>query len=745
LLARPKLVALLAYLAVARPRGFHRRDRIVAVFWPELDQAHARNALRQAVHHLRATLGPDVLVARGDEELAVDPARVHCDVARLDDLLTQGREAEALELARGELLPGFHLSDAPDFERWLDEERAHIQRRVAGSAATLAEADAARGNLVGAARWARRAVEAAPYDEEGLRRLLRLLDRAGDRAGAVQAYETFARQLGEDLDVEPAPESQALITAIRARIESAVVAVGSADVPAGGDSPPREAVAAHVPPMDREPRSLRVPRFVALTLGIAAIVVAAWTTWSRLRDRDGLAGRDLRPSVAVLPLTNLSGTPAEDYVADGITEELIGELGRIGGLRVISRTSVTQFENSPLAISVIADSLGVGHVIEGGIVREGDRILLRVQLIRAEPEGHVWTERFDRDVRDVYVLQREIAESVAHALGAAHGAAEEHDPAASPRVRPDVFDFYLRGLRELNTLGFDRATAYLDSAIRRDSTFAPAYAALARAYLGEHAFDSLPASEAYAKGRAAAERALLLDPSSVEAHVTLGEVHVVNWEWTDAESDIRRALEISATRAEAHAAYAVLLCLVGRHDRAIEHARAALRLDPLSPKRSGGLGEILFCARRYDEAIEHLEMMAELGMPSYENLAHAYLWAGRYDAGLAAMRAAEEEFFPDPGRSSGLALAFAVAGDDREARRILGNIAQEGGGVGPVELAMAWAHLGERDRAFQYLEDAYRRHDAWLPWLRTPFFDPLRGDPRYGALIARIGLPRTDR
>jgi DNA-binding SARP family transcriptional activator len=218
LLRRPKLVALLAYLAAARPHGFHRRDRVVAVFWPELDQAHARNALRQAVHHLRAALGPDVIVTRGDEELAVDPSRLRSDVARFAELSVAGQWAEALELARGELLPGFHLSDTPEFERWLDEERAHVQRRVAEGAATLAEAEATRHNLVGAARWARRAVEAAPYDEDGIRRLLRLLDGAGDRAGAVQAYETFARRLDEDLGVEPAPESQALITAIRARI-----------------------------------------------------------------------------------------------------------------------------------------------------------------------------------------------------------------------------------------------------------------------------------------------------------------------------------------------------------------------------------------------------------------------------------------------------------------------------------------------------------------------------------------------
>ncbi len=218
LLGRPKLMALLAYLAAARPRGFHRRDRIVAVFWPELDQARARNALRQAVFHLRAVLGPGALLTRGDDDLAVNPALLHCDAAMFAELLADGRTAEALELASGEPLPGFHLSDVPEFERWLDEEREHLRRQVSAGAGTLARAEADRGNLVGAARWARRAVEVVPYDEEALRRLLGLLDRAGDRAGAVQTYEVFARRLEEDLGVEPAPETKALITGIRARI-----------------------------------------------------------------------------------------------------------------------------------------------------------------------------------------------------------------------------------------------------------------------------------------------------------------------------------------------------------------------------------------------------------------------------------------------------------------------------------------------------------------------------------------------
>lgn len=218
MLRRPKLVALLAYLAAARPHGFHRRDRLLAIFWPELDQPRARNALRQAVFHLRTSLGADALLTRGDEELAVNPARVRCDVVAFDELLAAGREAAALELVRGELLPGFHLSDAPDFERWLDEEREHLHRQTAIAAGTLAQAEEKQGNLAGAAHWARLGAEVAPYDEDGLRTLLGVLDRAGDRAGALQAYDRFARRLEADLGVQPAPETQAVVRAIRTRI-----------------------------------------------------------------------------------------------------------------------------------------------------------------------------------------------------------------------------------------------------------------------------------------------------------------------------------------------------------------------------------------------------------------------------------------------------------------------------------------------------------------------------------------------
>jgi DNA-binding SARP family transcriptional activator len=217
LAGRPKLLALLAYLVAARPRGFHRRDRLVAVFWPELDQAHARNALRQSLHHLRAALGTEAVLSRGDEDVAVNDRTVHCDVVRFSQLLEDGYAEEALALVRGELLPGFHLPDAPEFERWLDEQREALRRQAARAAVSLAHADEQANDVVGAVHWARRAMEFAPYDEEILRLLLRLHDRAGDRAGAVRAFDGFARRLRDDLDIEPAPESSALLREIRDR------------------------------------------------------------------------------------------------------------------------------------------------------------------------------------------------------------------------------------------------------------------------------------------------------------------------------------------------------------------------------------------------------------------------------------------------------------------------------------------------------------------------------------------------
>lgn len=741
LLRRPKLVALLAYLAAARPHGFHRRDSLVAVFWPDLDQQHARNALRQAVHHLRAALSPDVVQTRGDEELALDSARIRCDLVVFREMLSAGRATEALEMAGGELLPGFHLSDTPDFERWLDDEREHLRRQVVLGATEVARQEKETGNLVRAGYWARRAVEAVPYDEEALRLLLSVLDLAGDRAGAVAAYKKFTRRLEDELGVEPAPETRAMLDAICSRIDP----TSNGHHAHGGASKPPSPGA--IPDQDQHRRRSAPGRGRQMLVRFASgIVVAAgvgslWALSFLSSGADRTAVDDGLPSLAVLPLHNYSDDLREDYVADGITEELIGELGRIGGLRVVSRTSVARFKDTELPIAAIADSLGVEHLIEGSVARKGDRIRLRLQLIAAKPETHVWTDAYERGIEDFLLLEREVAQAVARALGVADTSSPLPVLLPPPVARPDAFDAYLRGLHSYDKLELDRARQQFDLAIRLDSTYAPAYAALSKVYLSESAFGSVTEWEAYTRGKALAERALALDPLSVEAHVALAGVYETNWEWPAAEGELRRAIEINPSHPTARIHYAHHLCLMGRHPDAILHATEARRIDPLSPVTNRGLGETLLCSGRFEEAIEHFQLMAELGMPSWEDLSYAYLAAGRGEEGLRTMLTAEEQFFPDPDRSEELAVAYAMAGHPAEARRILRNIAQDSIRVGPVTLALVWAHLGDVDQAFQYLEQAYERHDPWLLLIRFPMFAPLWREQRYSALIQRMGLP----
>src|SRR2546422_351736 len=217
-LAQPKRVALLAYLAAATPRRLHRRDSLLALFWPELDQEHARAALRQALHGLRHALGDGVLVTRGDEDIGLDAERIRCDVVEFARAAEVGRLADALDLYRGDLLEGFFIRGAPEFEQWLEDERARLKAVALRSATQLAERTEGHGDLAEAAQWSRRALRIAPLDEPALRRLMKTLDRLGDRAGALEAYETFAKRLTAELEADPAPETRALAGAVRERV-----------------------------------------------------------------------------------------------------------------------------------------------------------------------------------------------------------------------------------------------------------------------------------------------------------------------------------------------------------------------------------------------------------------------------------------------------------------------------------------------------------------------------------------------
>ncbi len=329
LLTQPKRLALLAYLALAGSSGLRRRDTVVALFWPELDEEHARGSLRQALRFLRRSLGEGIIVSRGEEEIGVDRGALRCDATAFMEACEGGRHAEALDLYQGAFLDGFFVSEAaPELERWVEEERIDLRRCAAASAWSLADRYRVAGDRSGAAALARRAAGFAPEDEGALARLIAFLDDLGDRAGALGAYDEFARRLKQEYDAEPAPETQALIRSVRERTaagfptRAAEPSVAAAEVVAGP-----------------APRAHRTLVYLAIG-GVVALIgyLAAFANRRPPFDPE-------RATVVVLPLEDLSGDSTQSYLASGVTEQLITDLAQGGALRVINRRTMMAYRN----------------------------------------------------------------------------------------------------------------------------------------------------------------------------------------------------------------------------------------------------------------------------------------------------------------------------------------------------------------------------------------------------------------
>ncbi|MDQ3996671.1 MAG: hypothetical protein M3303_06585 [Gemmatimonadota bacterium] len=390
-LAQPKRVALLAYIAAASPRRFHRRDSLVALFWPELDQEHARAALRQALHGLRRPLGDGTLESRGDDEVGVDEERVWCDAAAFEKAIDAGRHAEALELYRGDLLEGFFISGAPEFERWLEEERARLRRRAVEAAWALAESCRGAGDSSLAAHWARRGAALARDDEGALRQLVTLLGEVGDRAGAVQAYETFARRLAEEYDVEPAAETRALIAAVRTSEATPVVETRRPPKPA---DPPQSAVTGAQLPEVASPRNTNTPasrrRGVAAVAGMAVAVLAltlgavsGWGPLSALRrDRDAVALDPRR--VVVAAFSNRTGDTALAAVGELAAEEIRRGLELTDVVEIADPGAASRFAQpgrEAATARALALATGSGLVVWGAVYRQADRIEVSAHIV----------------------------------------------------------------------------------------------------------------------------------------------------------------------------------------------------------------------------------------------------------------------------------------------------------------------------------------------------------------------------
>jgi DNA-binding SARP family transcriptional activator/TolB-like protein len=479
-LAGPKRAALLSYLALARPRGFQRRDVLVALLWPELDQERARAALRHTLHHLRRSLGPDAIRTRGDDEVALDPVVV-CDAAEFERLLDAGDPAAAMALYRGPLLDGFFVPEAEEFEKWVERERSRLHQRAAAAAWELAAIKEREGQLAEAGSWARQGMLLAPDDERGLRTLMQLLERSGDKAGAINAYETFARRLASEYDAEPSDETRALAARLRTRSSTPVRQVAPA-VPAPGPAPAHliPEPAAVAPPRAEEPPPAPAPRrsvrrFAAVGAAAVVILIAA-----ALFRRGDAAPRGGEGSVAVFPFT-VRGSHEYDYLAEGITDLLSVRLEDatvfvpVDPRRVVSAARAHGGTIArPEDARPVVQRLGARYFVLGSIVEAGGRLQLLGSLYDADGTERATVQTPADDPRNVFQLVDTLARQLL--AGEARGASAELTRlAGSSTGSLPALKSYLEGERDLRLGHYAAAVGAFNSAVAADSTFALAY------------------------------------------------------------------------------------------------------------------------------------------------------------------------------------------------------------------------------------------------------------------------------
>jgi TolB-like protein/DNA-binding SARP family transcriptional activator/Tfp pilus assembly protein PilF len=753
-------LALLALLA-ASPSRAASRDKLMALLWPERAAEHARGLLHQAVYSLRKSLGEAAVISVG-EELRLNTDLVDCDVVSFEEALATGDPERAAGLYVGPFLDGFFLSAAPEFERWVDAERARLADARAGALEALAAAaeEAADHDL--AARWWKARAAHDPYDSRVALRLMRALETAGNVPGALQYAAVHERLLERELGIESAPEVAALADRLRRQAATAGRAGGGE---AGPSRPARTRSEASAPsqeppvpvpdsalaaPMEPAPPPSAQPRHRASRYAVSAALVLV-VAIGALRFGVGGSGEappapPAEPSIAVLPLANPD--PDDEVLAVGMTDELISSLA-MAGLRVAPSTSVLAFRGRPSDVRAIGDSLGVEYVLEGTLQRIDARLRVRVRLADARDGSTRWSERYDRELVDVFAVQDEIARAIAGELGLRLGS--DRGRALRPPGTPNIaaYELYLRGNDPAMLRSDSAALQALDhfrQAVALDSTYAAAYAGMARMYGRLIKSDAAPMSvrEMVALAEQAAMRAVALNDSLAEAHATLGLVRMAAYDLTSAEALLRRAIALDPASARTREWLVGLLLWTGRPEEALEVAARALELEPLSPSANAEYARALMANDRCDEALAQLEGLATLQPPLLRAApiaAQCYARKEMWEEAIAVLRPQAER---ERSARALLAYMFARAGRTDDALRVRAEFEERWRRLGrdAYHLAVVDAGFADGDQVLDWLERSLLagelRPGPGFMGLMDPSFEDVRRDPRFASLHARV-------
>jgi TolB-like protein/DNA-binding winged helix-turn-helix (wHTH) protein/Flp pilus assembly protein TadD len=496
-------------------------------------------------------------------------------------------------------------------------------------------------------------------------------------------------------------------------------------------------------PITAEVPGVRPP--VSETVALVA-VLAISTGWLLWRNRHPVS---VIRSLAVLPLENLSGDPSQEYFSDGMTDELITELGQIGELRVISRTSAMTYKGAHKSLPQIARDLKIDAVVEGAVLHSGNRVRITAHLILAPADKHLWTRNYDGEMGDTLALQKQVARSIAAEIRTELTPHEQSVLKKGTRVSPEAYDAYLKGRYFWNKRtadGLRKAIDYFQQAIAANPNYAEAYAGLADSYAlaGDWEYGVLAPKEAYPRAKAAAAKALQLDDTLGEAHISLAFcLDGFDWNWESAGREFRRGIELNPGYATGHHWYAWHLAALGRNDDAIFEMQKAGDLDPLSLIISAELAEEFLIAHRYDEAIKQCRKTMALDpffAVAHFELGQVLVQKRMYDEAIAELQKAVELSAGSTTFRSNLAYAYAQSGKKEEASKILNELKGTSHAVpNAPEIALVYVGLDEKDQAMAWLEKAYA--DRFNPSvLRRPAFDGMRSDRRFQDLLRRIGL-----